>query len=29
MLNLSDKPAMFPDKIHPNADGAAVIAATV
>ncbi len=26
---LSDKPAMFPDKVHPNADGARVIAATV
>jgi acyl-CoA thioesterase-1 len=26
---LSDKEAMFPDKIHPNAKGAAVIAATV
>lgn len=26
---LSDKPAMFPDKIHPNAEGAAVIAVTV
>jgi sialate O-acetylesterase len=26
---LSDKEAMFPDKIHPSAEGAAVIAATV
>jgi lysophospholipase L1-like esterase len=26
---LSDKPEMFPDKIHPNAAGAALLAKTV